>query len=133
RKLIGEGFEVHFDNRVSYRHRRAALDKSYRGRSSTTKTSDNALLLLCAMMVGALHHVGGDNVSFLTGLLVGMTLVQIFFHRFSEPLAPATAPPDPSSPIKTMSYAIQAQPGLAWKELASLSLLLAGSLVSIFN
>ena len=57
-------------------------------------------------------------------VLVGMTLVQVFFHRFAQPLDASKAPPSPVSPIKTLSYAIQAQPALGWFELAVIGALL---------
>ncbi|WP_220449277.1 hypothetical protein, partial [Nonomuraea mesophila] len=51
-------------------------------------------------------------------------LTQLFFHRFNRPLEPDKAPSPPASPIKSMSYAIQAGPVLAWRELLVQTVLL---------
>lgn len=113
---------------LPYRTRRAALDKSYDGRASATRTSDTVLLLLCLLLAGLLWARGADPLSFLVGLLVGMTLIQLFFHRFSEEPPEERQAPAPTSPIKQMSYAIQDRPGRAWKELLLISVLLLWSL-----
>ena len=60
-----------------------------------------------------------QELSFITGLVVGMLVIQIFFHRFSEPLDAEQAPESAAAPRKLMSYAIQAHPGLAWREIAA--------------
>ncbi|WP_326640038.1 hypothetical protein OG884_35130 [Streptosporangium sp. NBC_01755] len=75
---------------------------------------DDVLLLLMIVLVALLAAVGLEHLSFITGLLVGLTLTQVLFHRFTRPLVPDHAPPPPLTPIKTMSYAIQAHPQLAW-------------------
>jgi hypothetical protein len=117
---------------LSYDRRRKALDRSYNGRLSATKTSDIVLLVFSIILVGLLVMQGADHVSFLTGLLVGMTLIQIYFHQFTVPLTSGEAPPEsPSSPIKTMSYAIQAKPSRPWKELAVIACLLVWSLYGL--
>lgn len=54
--------------------------------------------------------------SFLTGLFVRISLIQVYFHRFIRPLPEDKMPESPLPPIKLMSYAVQAQPGLAWRE-----------------
>src|SRR5579871_2396991 len=63
-------------------------------------------------------HLAADcaPISFLAGLFVGATLIQLFFHAFHVPVAPEQEAPEPISPLKIMSYAIQAQPARAWKE-----------------
>jgi hypothetical protein len=99
---------------------RNALDRAYAGKASATKTAD-AVLLVFAI----------DHVSFLTGLLVGMTLIQINFHKFSVPLSDDEAPAPPSSPIKIMSYAIQARPSRPWKGLVVIACLLVWSLYGV--
>jgi hypothetical protein len=113
---------------LSYRDRRKALDRAYAGKASATRTAD-AVLLVFAMVLAILLGIrGADHVSFLTGLLVGMTLIQIYFHQFSVPLSDDEAPEPPSSPIKIMSYAIQARPNRPWKELVVIACLLVWSL-----
>jgi hypothetical protein len=38
-----------------------------------------------------------------------MTIIQVYFHRFSDPLPPEKAPPPPIAALKMMSYSIQAE------------------------
>jgi hypothetical protein len=102
---------------LPYRTRRRMLDRAYGDRASATKISDIFLFCVCLVLVGLLFATGADHVSFLTGLLVGATLIQLYFHRFSEPLTDDQSPAPPVSPIKIMSYAIQARPALPWREL----------------
>ena len=64
-----------------------------------------------------------EYLSFITGLYIGATLIQIYFHRFSEPLPEDKAPKPPISPIKMMSYGIQAFPKKPWKELLFLTII----------
>jgi hypothetical protein len=51
-------------------------------------------------------------------LFVGATLIQRFFHAFHAPVPPGRQAPPPHSPLKQISYAIQARPQRAWKEMA---------------
>jgi len=60
-----------------------------------------------------------------------MTLIQLYFHQFSVPLSDDEAPRSPSSPIKVMSYAIQANPSRPWKELLLIASLLVWSLCGV--
>jgi hypothetical protein len=60
-----------------------------------------------------------------------MTLIQVYFHRFSVPLSDDEAPEPPPSPIKIMSYAIQARPSRPWKELVVIACLLVWSLYGV--
>lgn len=82
-----------------------------------THTFDNILLVLTIAFVALLIAVGFDAVNFATGLVVGMTLIQLYFHRYSTPLPKDMAPKGVFSPIKYISYAIQADPRKAWREL----------------
>lgn len=114
---------------VPYRSRRRALDKAYAGRTSATKTADTVSVLVCVGLVLLLLATGQvSGPSFATGLLVGMTLIQVYFHRFSTALEPGRAPEPPVSPIKMMSYAIQEHPARAARELTVVTLLLLWSL-----
>lgn len=81
------------------------------------KVFDDVLLVLMAVLVTLLALTGLEHLSFITGLLVGLTLTQLLFHRFDRPLSPEKSPQEPVTPIKVMSYAIQATPGLAWREI----------------
>jgi hypothetical protein len=118
---------------LSYRRRREALDRAYAGKASATKIADAVLLVFAIVLAGLLGIRGADHVSFLTGLLVGMTLIQIYFHQFSVPLSDNEAPKPPSSPIKIMSYALQAKPGRPWKELVVIACLLIWSLCGVLR
>lgn len=118
---------------LPYRTRRRALDRAYGDRASATKGSDTVLLCLCLVLVGLLFMAGADHVSFLTGLLVGATLIQLYFHRFSEPLAEEQSPAPPASPIKIMSYAIQARPARPWRELLLFAALVLWGLYQFYT
>lgn len=81
------------------------------------KIFDNAMLFLMLIFVILLFVSGIEYLSFTTGLLVGMTLIQIYFHRFDAPLPPEKSPEPPVTALKMMSYSIQANPEKAWREL----------------
>jgi len=68
-----------------------------------------------------------DHLSFVTGLVVGMLVIQVFFHRFHEPLPADRTPAASAPPVKVMSYAIQAKPRLAWREIAVMTVLFVWS------
>ncbi|MDQ2877509.1 MAG: hypothetical protein M3R41_00330 [Pseudomonadota bacterium] len=116
---------------LGYTRRRKALDKAYAGRTSATGRSDVFLVGTVLLLVCLLALNDGEPRSFLTGLLVGATLIQVYFHRFSVPLTPSEAPPEPVSPIKTMSYAIQADPARPWVEIVILAVLILASVVGL--
>lgn len=116
---------------LPYAKRRAMLDRNYAGRPSATGRSDPVLLVFCVVLVALLVQRGSEPVGYLTGLLVGATLIQVYFHRFSAPLAENEALPPPVSPIKTMSYAIQAAPGRGRIGLAIIVVLLVWSLARL--
>jgi hypothetical protein len=102
---------------LSYPTRRKALDKAYDGRCYATGGSDPVLLLIALVISVALLARGGEPITFLGGLLAGGTLIQLFFHAFHAPVPDDRAAPGPRSPLKIMSYAIQAEPWRPWKEL----------------
>jgi hypothetical protein len=60
-----------------------------------------------------------------------MLVIQIFFHRFSEPLPENKAPESSPPPRKIMSYAIQAHPALAWREIVLITALLGWALYAL--
>jgi hypothetical protein len=94
---------------------------------------DDILLVLMIVLVALLATVGLEHLSFATGLLVGLTLTQVFFHRFTRPLAPDREPPPPLTPIKTMSYAIQAHPRLAGRDILLQAALLIWALFMLIT
>jgi hypothetical protein len=60
-----------------------------------------------------------------------MLVIQIFFHRFSEPLPKDRAPESSAPPRQIMSYAIQAHPGLAWREILLMTVLFCWALYAV--
>lgn len=119
---------------VSYTVRRKQLDKSYGDKGSATKILDYILLLINALLVTLLFLSENlEYLSFITGLYVGATLIQTYFHQFSDPLPQSKSPAEPTSPIKIMSYAIQAFPKKPWKELVFLTLLFAWGLYMLLS
>jgi hypothetical protein len=119
---------------VKYDVRRKQLDKSYGNKTSATKIFDNTILVVVAILVALLflsHSM--DYLSFITGAYIGATLIQVYFHRFSDPLPEDKAPKPPLSPIKMMSYAIQAFPKKPWRELLSLSVIFLWGLYELLS
>jgi hypothetical protein len=89
---------------------------------------DNVMLILMVVLVALLFVTGVEYLSFTTGLLVGMTIIQVYFHRFSDPLPAEKSPEPPITAIKLMSYSIQANPGKAWRELVFMTVLFVWAL-----
>ncbi|HEX3546679.1 MAG TPA: hypothetical protein VHU62_08890 [Mycobacterium sp.] len=118
---------------LPYRTRRAALDKAYGAKPSATNTSDVIVLILTVALSGLLLWRGVEAVSFLGGLWIGATLIQLYFHRYHEPVAPERAAPPETSPLKEMSYAIQASPWRPWPQMLVLAILVVWSLVLIIR
>jgi hypothetical protein len=92
------------------------------------KIFDNVILALMVVFVGLLFISGVEYISFTAGLLVGMTIIQVYFHRFRDPLPPEKSPEPPITALKMMSYSIQANPEKAWKELLLMTLLFVWAL-----
>ena len=109
---------------LSYPTRRKALDKAYAGRSYATGRSDLVLLAIVIAMSVALLARGAEPIGFLGGLLAGGTLIQLYFHAFHAPVSVEYEAPEPRSPLKIMSYAIQAEPARPWKELLTFGILI---------
>lgn len=78
---------------------------------------------LAGVLVVLLFLTDLRHLSFLTGLVVGMVLIQISFHRFNQVLPEDKAPRMPPPPITLMSYAIQARPSRAWLEFSLIAAL----------
>lgn len=108
---------------LSYATRRKMLDRAYAGRAYATDRSDVVLLAITVVMSFALLALGAEPISFLAGLLAGATLIQLYFHAFHVPVAREYEAPEPRSPLKIMSYAIQAEPRRPWKVLVVYSIL----------
>lgn len=109
---------------LPYNVRRKQLDKSYGNKTSATTLFDNVIFVIMIVIVVLLflsHSI--EYLSFIAGLYIGATLIQTYFHTFSSQLPDDKAPKPPVSPIKMMSYAIQANPEKPWKQLLFISLL----------
>lgn len=112
---------------VPYRRRINRIATYYRRDGRIISIYDSVTLAMIVVLVVLLFVTGVHGLSFITGLIVGMLLIQIFFHRFDKPLPPEQAPPEsPAPPRKLMSYAIQADPGLAWREIILMTAMLSG-------
>jgi hypothetical protein len=80
----------------------------YRNDGRPIKMLDNIVLVVMVVFVSLLFMSGVEYISFTTGLLVGTTVIQVYFHRFSDPLPPDKSPEPPVTALKLMSYSIQA-------------------------
>lgn len=121
---------------VKYDARKKQLDKSYGNKASATKTADLVMLAICALLVTLLFFSENlEYLSFITGLYVGATLIQLYFHQYSNelPLSEDKAPKEPLSPIKLVSYSIQAFPKRPWKELVFLTILFLWGLYMLLS
>ncbi len=121
---------------VKYDARKKQLDKAYGNKASATKTADLVLLAICALLVTLLFFSESlEYLSFITGLYVGATLIQLYFHQYSNelPLPEDKAPKEPLSPIKLVSYSIQAFPKRPWKELVFLTILFLWGLYMLLS
>ncbi len=116
---------------LPYSKRRAALDRSYGEKPSATGTSDWIVLGFAVALCGLLLWRGVEAVSFLGGLWIGATLIQLYFHRFHEPVPADRAAPPQTSPLKEMSYAIQASPWRPWPQMLVLAVLVVWNLILI--
>ena len=79
-----------------------------KGGGAVVKVFDNGMLILMLIFLGLLFAGGVEYVSFTTGLLVGMTIIQVYFHRFSDPLPPEKSP---APPITAHQDALLFRPG----------------------
>jgi hypothetical protein len=104
------------------------LRAAYSGDGRVIWIFDNVMLILMVVFVALLFATGVEYLSFTTGLLVGMTIIQVYFHRFSDPLPAQKSPEPPVTAIKLMSYSIQANPGKAWRELVFMTVLFVWAL-----
>jgi hypothetical protein len=116
------GFLVPYQTRI----RRIAAYYARDGR--IISIYDSVTLVIMVVLVLLLLLTDMHHLSFVTGLVVGMLTIQIFFHRFRLELTAEQQPEHPASPRKLMSYAIQANPGLAWREVLFMTVLFGWAL-----
>ncbi len=116
---------------VRYRTRIARIATYYERDGRIISIYDTVTLVIITALVVLLFLTEMQELSFITGLVVGMLIIQIFFHRFDKPLALEQSPESGAPPRKIMSYAIQANPGLAWREIILMTALFAWALYAL--
>jgi di/tricarboxylate transporter len=95
------GFLVPYSTRIN---RIAAY---YRRDGRIISIYDSVTLVVIVALIVLLFFTDMQDLSFITGLVVGMLVIQIFFHRFDKPLATERAPESAAPPRKVMSYAAE--------------------------
>ena len=83
-------------------------------------------------MIPTCPHSTSCHLSFITGPVVGILTIQVFFHRFSKPLTADNMPESPTPPRKLMSYPTQAHPRLAWRKIVFMTVLFVWALYMLF-
>jgi hypothetical protein len=116
---------------LPYPRRRAALDKQYGDKPSATNVSDLVVMALTVVIAALVVWRGIEGVSFLAGLWIGATLIQLYFHQFHTPVPEDRAAPPRRSPLKEMSYAIQANPWRPWPQMLALAVLVVIGFVAL--
>ena len=116
---------------MPYRTRITRIAAYYRRDGRSITIYETVTLVIIVALVVLLFLTEMQPVSFITGLVAGMLIIQIFFHRFSEPLVAERAPEPEAAPRKVMSYAIQARPGLAWREITLMTALFGWALYEL--
>ena len=89
-------------------------------------------MVFTVLVAALLLWRGVQAVSFLGGLWIGATLIQLYFHQFHRPVTPQRAAAPPTSPLKEMSYAIQDAPWRPWPQLLTLTVLVVFCLALIW-
>lgn len=110
-----------------YQGRIARVAASYEN-PRRIRVGDRISVALAVVLIVLLFLTDMQYLSFLTGLIAGMLLIQMFFHAFNRVLPDDKAPRPPAPPIKYMSYAIQARPARAWLEVSIMTLLFGWAL-----
>jgi hypothetical protein len=118
---------------VPYRRRIARISSYYRRDGRIISVYDSVTLVVIIALIVLLFLTDMQPLSFITGLVAGMLIIQIFFHRFSEPLNRDQAPEEGAEPRKVMSYAIQARPALGWREIALMTALFGWALYELIT
>lgn len=119
------GFLVPYPTRIN------RIASYYRRDGRIISIYDSLTLAVMAGLVVLLLLTEMQYLSFVTGLVIGMLTIQLFFHRFRKPLPPDRAPESPPPPRKLMSYAIQADPGLAWREIVFMTAIFGWALYQL--
>jgi hypothetical protein len=77
---------------VPYSTRVARIATYYRRDGRIISIYDSATLVIIVALVILLFLTDMQELSFITGLVVGMLIIQIFFHRSTNPLRPSGRP-----------------------------------------
>jgi hypothetical protein len=118
---------------VPYRTRITRIAGYYERDGRIISIYDTLTLFIIVALIVLLFLVDMQELSFISGLIVGMLIIQIFFHRFSQPLTDDRAPETSAPPRKVMSYAIQDNPGLAWREITLMTALFCWALYELVS
>jgi hypothetical protein len=78
---------------LSYDRRRRGLELAYRDGARLIRRYDAVALLVVVVIIALLLASGIDELSFGAGLLVGMTLIQVYFTDLSIRLRMTSNPP----------------------------------------
>ncbi len=89
------GFLVPYDTRIK------RISSYYERDGRIISIYDSVTLAIIMVLVVLLFLTDMQELSFITGLIVGMLVIQIFFHRFSRPLAPEQGTRITTSPTET--------------------------------
>lgn len=112
--------------------RKKGLEMVYvKGNGKVVRTFDIVMFVIITLLVIGIFAVGVEYLSFIVGLLVGMTIIQAYFHRFDKPLPKDKMPEPPITALKMESYSVQYMPWRAWRELLFMSLLFVWALFQI--
>lgn len=118
---------------VPYHIRIRRIASYYERDGRVISVYDTVTLAVIGVLVLLLFLTQMHDLSFITGLIVGMLTIQIFFHRFSRVLPADQMPEMPAPPRKLMSYAIQATPALGWREILVMTALFSWALVMLLT
>ncbi|WP_319451215.1 MULTISPECIES: hypothetical protein [unclassified Mycobacterium] len=118
---------------VPYRIRIRRIASYYERGGRIISIYDTVTMIIMVVLVVLLWLTQMSYLSFIAGLVVGMLTIQVFFHRFSRVLPTEKMPETPAPPRKLMSYAIQATPALAWREILFMTALFVWALAMLLT
>ncbi len=97
---------------VPYSRRIAQISSYYQKESKVIGAYDSIMLAMVVVLTVLLLLTEPNHLSFTTGLIVGMLLIQVFYHRFNQVLPVDKAPPALVTPIS--STPMPSRPSRAW-------------------
>jgi hypothetical protein len=78
------------------------------GSASATKVNDIFSIIFMLVLISLLALNGLEYINFMTGFIIGLLTLQLYFHSFNEPLE--KEPEKPITPVKMFSYALKEKP-----------------------